>query len=152
MWQYISRDGGATFRLVGGIQSETYHESTAMALPQGKIGIAYISDDRDISFTRIAHGGITASSAAYQTEKEVTVTAGSRTWATKTTDQLSDGRLTAWYQDGVIYILAIDSNDEMYGFQSTDMVTTGDRYQRPTVRICCKHWCIHPTAAQHSQH
>jgi len=127
MWQYISRDGGATFRLVGGIQSETYHESTAMALPQGKIGIAYISDDRDISFTRIAHGGITASSAAYQTEKEVTVTAGSRTWATKTTDQLSDGRLTAWYQDGVIYILAIDSNDEMYGFQSTDM---GDNWRQ----------------------
>lgn len=124
LWQYISRDGGATFRLVGGIQSETYHMATAMALPQGKLGVAYISDDRDISFTRIPHGGVTLSSGAYQTEKEVTITAGSRTWATKTTDQLSDGRLTAWYQDGVIYVLAMDSNDEMYGFQSTDLGDT----------------------------
>ena len=122
--QYISRDQGATFQYVGGVSSETYHMTTAMSLPGSKIGIAYISDDDTISFTRVPHGGVGATTRTYREEKEVEVNTGSKTWAVKTGDQLSDGRLTAWYQNGVIYILVMDTSDEMYGFQSTDQGET----------------------------
>lgn len=121
--QYVSRDQGTTFDFIGS-GGATYHMSSAVALPQGQIGIAYISDNDTIAFTKIPHGGIDFGYSDYKTAKEVEVSAGAKTWANKTIAQLSNGKLSSWYQDGILYIVAIDTSRNMFGFQSTDLGDT----------------------------
>ena len=121
--QYVSRDQGATFNLVGS-NGETYHMLSATALPQGRLGFAYISDRNDIKFTRIANPGVNLGRTDFQSKKEVSVYSGSKVFCTKTTNQLSGGAITIWYQDSVIYIAVMDTDNVMYGFQSTDQGDT----------------------------
>ena len=121
--QYVSRDQGATFNLVGS-NGETYHMLSATALPQGRLGFGYISDTDTIKFTRIANPGVNLGRTDFQSKKEVTVHTGSKVFCTKTNNQLSGGAITIWYQDSVIYIAVMDTNNVMYGFQSTDQGDT----------------------------
>lgn len=117
--QYVSRDQGSSFSLVGS-GGATFHMLSCTALPQGRAGFAYFTDTDTIAFTRIPNPGIDFGAGSYQTAKEVEVFSGSLTFCTKTTAQLSGGSLTTWYQDGVIYIVALDTNGVLYGYQSTD--------------------------------
>ena len=122
--QYVSRDQGATFSLVGS-NGATYHMLSSTALPQGRLGFAYISDTDTIKFTRIANPGVNLGRTNYQNKKEVTVfTGGGKVFCSKTTNQLSGGAITTWYQDSVIYISVLDTSGVMYGFQSTDQGDT----------------------------
>lgn len=124
--QYISRDQGTTFKLVGS-GGETFHMLSTVALPQGKVGFAYLSDNDTISFTRIAHPGVNFGFSSYQYVKQIEVfSGGGKSFCTKTVNQLSGGALTSWYQDGVLYISVLDTNGVMYGFQSTDLGDTWD--------------------------
>ena len=121
--QYVSRDQGSSFSLIGS-GGDTYHMLSCTALPQGRAGFAYFTDTDTIAFTRIPNPGIDFGAGSYQTAKEVEVTSGALTFCTKTTAQLSGGSLTSWYQDGVIYIVALDTNGVLYGWQSTDQGVT----------------------------
>ena len=124
--QYVSRDQGASFRLVGS-NGATYHMLSSTALPQGRLGFAYISDTDTINFTRIANPGVNLGRTDYQSKKEVEVfSGGGKVFCSKTVNQLSGGAITTWYQDGVIYISVLDTSGVMYGFQSKDQGETWD--------------------------
>lgn len=117
--QYVSRDQGTSFSLIGS-GGDTYHMLSCTALPQGRAGFAYFTDTDTIAFIRIPNPGVDFGAGSYQTAKEVEVSNGVLTFCTKSTAQLSGGSLTSWYQDGVIYIVALDTNGVLYGWQSTD--------------------------------
>lgn len=122
--QYVSRDQGASFRLVGS-NGATYHMLSSVALPQGRLGFAYFSDTDTINFTRIANPGVNMGRTEYQGLKQVEVySGGGKVFCSKTSAQLSGGSITTWYQDGVIYVAALDTSGVMYGFQSTDQGET----------------------------
>ena len=124
--QYVSRDQGSTFQIVGS-GGQTYHMVSTVSLPQGRLGTAYISDTDTIKYTRIPNPGVNFGNVQYQNEKEVTVfSGGGKVFCTKVTNQLSGGSLTSWYQDGVVYIAVLDTSGILYGFQSTDQ---GDNWE-----------------------
>ena len=104
--QYISRDGGTTFNLVDSISDVSdgyFHQPSPVALPDGTIGVAYISDTQELNFTKIPNPGIRLSSAVWLSANENTV-AVSTTFSSITSNVMSGGNVTAFFQDGIIWI------------------------------------------------
>jgi hypothetical protein len=122
--QFVSRDSGTTFTSIGNFASDIYHQAVGFALPGGQIGCSYISEVDQIAFTRIPNAGVTIGNDDYQAAKEVIVSNGYSTFAVANGNLIEDGNLTSWFQDGVIYIVAIDTNNKMIGWMSDDLGDT----------------------------
>ena len=122
--QYVSRDAGTTFNLVDQTSDSSdgyFHEPSPVALPDGTIGVAYISDTQELNFTKIPNPGIRLSSATWISANENTV-AVATTFSNITSNVMSGGNVTCWYQDGIIWIIAQEYGDgRLIGFYSDDL-------------------------------
>jgi len=125
--QYVSRDGGTTFLLVDSISDSVdgyFHEPSPVALPDGTIGVVYISDSSELSFTKIPNAGIRLSSTYWTAAKENTIAVGT-TFSNITSNVMSGGNTTCWYQDGIIWAVAQEyGRGRLIAFYSDDMGTS----------------------------
>ena len=128
--QYVSRDGGTTFTLVDSISDfgdGRFHEPSPVALPDGSIGIAYLTDEDELHFTKIPTPGIRASSAFWRADNQYEIDTSGVNFALKTGDQLTLGNVTTWYQDGKIWVVAQEyGNGRLIGYYSEDFGVTWD--------------------------
>lgn len=121
--QYISLDGGTTFNLVDQISDSSdgyFHEPSPVALPDGTIGVAYISDTTELKFTKIPNPGIRLSSTYWTAAKERTIAVGT-TFSRLVSNQMSEGQVTAYFHDGIIWVVAQQyANGRLIAFYSDD--------------------------------
>ena len=123
--QFVSRDSGTSFYTLGNYGTD-HAFPTGVSLPDGQIGFAYVSATDTISFLRIPQPGIAAATQQYTSEYEVDISSGAKTWATQTGTVLQNGSVAMWYQDERIFVVARDTSNDIYGFQSDDL---GDTWQ-----------------------
>jgi len=125
--QYVSRDGGTTFLLVNRISSSTesyFHEPSPVSLPDGTIGLAYISDSTELNFTKIPNPGIRLSSSEWTAANERTISLGT-TFSSITSNVMSGGEVAAWFQDGIIWVVAQEyGRGRLIAFYSDNMGTS----------------------------
>ncbi len=123
--QYVSRDGGTTFSLVDQISSISdgyFHQPSPVALPDGTIGVAYISDTAELNFTKIPNPGIRLSASYWTAANENTISITATTFSSITSNVMSGGNVTAFYQDGLIWVIAQEFGDgRLIGYYSEDM-------------------------------
>ena len=122
--QYISRDGGTTFTLVDDISDSSdgyFHQPSPVALPDGTIGVAYISNTTELKFTKIPNPGIRLSSNYWTAAKEKTISVGT-TFSKVVSNQMSEGQVTAYVHEGIIWVVAQQyNNGRLIGFYSDDL-------------------------------
>ena len=123
--QYISRDGGTTFNLVDSISDSSdgyFHQPSPVALPDGTIGVAYIENTTELKFTKIPNPGIRLSSAVWTAANENSISTTSPTFSSITSNVMSGGNVTAFFQDGLIWVIAQEFGDgRLIGFYSDDL-------------------------------
>jgi hypothetical protein len=121
--QFVSRDSGTTFFTLGNF-GEDHAFPTAVSLPDGQQGFAYISATDTVSFLKIPHPGIAAAATDYTTQYEVDISSGAKTFATQTGTVLLGGTVAMWYQNERIFVVARDTDNDVYGWVSDDLGDT----------------------------
>lgn len=126
--QYVSRDGGTTFNLIDGISPSSdgyFHQPSPIALPDGSIGIAYISAADELKFTKIPNPGIRASASYWRTSNEYEIDTSGVDFALLSSNQLSEGNVTTFYKDGRVWVIAqVYNNGKLIGYYSEDFGVT----------------------------
>jgi len=127
--QYVSRDGGTTFTLVDSISQYSdgrLHEPSPVALPDGSIGIACLTEQDELHFIKIPSPGIRASSSYWRNDNQYEINT-TQTFALLNGDQLQYGNVTAWYHNGLIWVVAQQyGNGRLIAFYSEDFGVNWD--------------------------